>query len=516
MRSEAKPGVDPRLTLVLVAVAIFVGAVDLTVVSAVLPRIMLDLRVSLDSELGRASWVVTGYLLAYTVSMTFVGRLSDLLGRRRVYLVSLVIFLIGSLQVATAPALSWLIFGRIVQALGAGAMVPVSMALVSDIFAPAARAAALGFIGAVDTAGWMVGHLYGGVLMRLFDDWRLLFWLNLPVGLLALGLTWWALRDIPQRRAPGSFDWLGTLLISASLTALNVGLAAGAELGAADFYGERAGPPPYAAPLVLLALALLGAFIWWERRARDPLIDLALFRDRSAAAACAVNALVGFALALAITNVPLFINTRLLLFEASDPEVLRRAAWDTGWVLSALTLSMAVAALPGGFLAGRYGDRLVTAGGLALAGAGYFLMSGWVATTPYSVMVVQLMMTGLGLGLVIAPAADAVIRAAALDRRGAVAAIVIALRLIGMTVGVAVLTLWGVQRQDTLRRAGADDPLAASDPALFLMHVAAEVIGETFLFGAVAILLGLLLAAAMSGRVSSEAPLSVERARERA
>ncbi|PDW04610.1 MFS transporter [Candidatus Viridilinea mediisalina] len=496
-----KASVDPRLTLILVSVAIFVGAVDLTVVSAVLPKIMLDLQLSLDTELGRASWVVTGYLLAYTVSMIFVGRLSDLLGRRSVYMVCLVIFLVGSVQVATAPSLAWLIFGRVVQALGAGALVPVSMALVSDIFPPTARAAALGFIGAVDTAGWMVGHLYGGVLMRIFDDWRLLFWINLPIGLVALVLTWWALRHVPQRRSSGSFDWLGTLLISASLTALNLGLAAGAELGATDFYGERVGPPPYALPMVGLAIILLALFVWWERRARDPLLDLRLFRDRSAAAACLVNVLVGFALALAITNVPLFINTRLLLFEAHDPEVLRRAAWDTGWVLSALTLSMAVAALPGGFLAGRWGDRPVVMLGLALAGSGYLFMSGWNALSSYQIMVFQLIVTGLGLGLVIAPAADAVIRAATRDRRGGVAAIVIALRLVGMTIGVALLTMWGVQRQDALRRAGADDPLVWSDPALFLMNIASAVISETFSFGALAILLGLVVAAAMSGSI---------------
>lgn len=496
-QASPAPRVSPRLTLALVAAAIFVGAVDLTVVSAVLPKIMLDLQVSLDTELNRAAWVVSGYLLAYTVSMTFMGRLSDLLGRRRIYLVSLVVFIVGSAVVAAAPSLEILIFGRVVQAFGAGAMVPVSMALVSDIFPPGARAAALGFIGAVDTAGWMVGHLYGGVLMRAFDDWRLLFWVNLPIGLLALGLTWWALRDVPQRRAPGRFDWRGALLISASLTALNLGLAAGAELGAADFYGERAGPPPYAAPLVILALALLGAFVWWERRAPDPLLDLGLFADRAAAAACAVNALVGFALALAITNVPLFVNTRLLLFDAADPDVLRRAAWDAGWILSALTLTMAAAAFPGGALAGRRGDRPVAVAGLALAAAGFFLMSGWAAGTGYGPMVAHLVLAGLGLGLVIAPAADAVIRAAAPEQRGSASAIVIALRLVGMTVGVAVLTLWGVQRQDALRRAGADNPLAAADPPRFLMDVAAQVIGETFLMGAAALALAALIALLM-------------------
>uniref|UniRef100_UPI002ACEFC87 MFS transporter n=1 Tax=Chloroflexus sp. TaxID=1904827 RepID=UPI002ACEFC87 len=195
-KAEARP-FDPRITLGLVCLAIFIGAVDLTVISAALPKVMIDLRLSLDTELNRASWAVSGYLLAYTVSMTFMGRLSDLLGRRTVYLICLIIFLIGSAWVAAAPNLTMLIIGRVVQALGAGAMVPVSMALVGDLFPPGQRAAALGLIGAVDTAGWMVGHLYGGVLMRIFDDWRLLFWLNLPIGLVALALTWYALRQIP-------------------------------------------------------------------------------------------------------------------------------------------------------------------------------------------------------------------------------------------------------------------------------------------------------------------------------
>ncbi len=494
------PRVNPRITLALVALAIFVGAVDLTVVSAVLPKIMLDLRVSLDTELNRASWVVSGYLLAYTVSMTFTGRLSDLLGRRRVYLIAGGVFIVGSVMVAAAPNLGLLVFGRVVQAFGAGAMVPVSMALVGDIFPPGSRAAALGFIGAVDTAGWMVGHLYGGVLMRVFDSWRLLFWVNLPIGLAALALTWWALRDVPQHRAPGGFDWVGALLISASLIALNLGLAAGAELGATDFYGERTGPPPYALPLVLLALALLGVFVWWERRTPDPLLDLTLFRDRGAAAACAINALIGVALALAITNVPLFVNTRLLLFDVANPDVLRRAAWETGWILSALTLTMAAAAFLGGVLSGRRGDRPVALVGLALAAAGFGLMSRWQADTGYGPMVAHLVLAGAGLGLVLAPVADAVIRAAPEDRRGAASAIVIALRLVGMTVGVAVLTLWGVQRQDTLRLAGAENPLAASDPARFLMEIAAKVIGETFLFGAAALVVALLIALLLARR----------------
>jgi EmrB/QacA subfamily drug resistance transporter len=483
-----------NLTLAMISLAVFIGAVDLTIVSAVLPGIMDDLNVSIDTELHRAAWVITGYLLAYTISMTFMGRLSDLYGRRAMYLVCLVIFIVGSAAVALAPSLNAVIAGRVIQAFGAGALVPISMALVGDLFPAERRAPALGIIAALDTAGWMVGHLYGGVLMRLFDDWRLLFWINVPFGLLALALTWWGLRSVRLNRAEGTFDWLGALLISASLAALNIGLSAGGELGQADFYGNTSGPPPYALPLVITALVLLAAFVWAERRARYPLLDLALFRDRSASAASMINVLVGFALALAIANVPLFINTRLSLLHFDDPNILRQAAWDSGWVLSALTLSMAALAVPGGWLAARLNNRLPVLVGLALALVGFVLLQNWHADSTYPQMVAELVLAGAGLGLALSPIAAALIDAADEHRRGSVSALVITLRLIGMTVGISVLTLWGVPRQDALRRAGATDPLAVSDPQRFLVNVVAQVVDEMFLFGAVACGLALLAA----------------------
>jgi EmrB/QacA subfamily drug resistance transporter len=477
-----------------VCIAVFIGSVDLTVVTAVLPKIMVDLDVSIDTELGRAAWVVSGYLLTYTVSLTFMGRLSDMLGRRLMYLLCLSIFIVGSGLVAAAPSLEAVIFGRVVQAFGAGAVVPISMALVGDLFPPERRAPALGFVGAVETIGWMVGHLYGGVLMQAFNDWRLLFWINVPVGLLALGLTWWALRDVPTHRTAGRFDWPGALLISGSLIALNIGLAAGSEMGQTDFYGERQGMPPYALPLIVASLVLLAAFVWAERRARDPLLDIGLFRQRNVAAACAINALTGFALAMALSNVPLFIHTRLELFNIGDPNVLREGAWDSGWMLSALTLTMAAMAVPGGWLTNRAGPRLPTLAGTGMALPGFLWLSTWHADTPYALMALQLVLTGIGLGLIISPIATVVINAAGEARHGIASALVITLRLVGMTVGWSVLTLWGVQRQDILRRAGVDDPLASSDPARFLMNVAAQVISETFLFAAAACMLALLCA----------------------
>jgi EmrB/QacA subfamily drug resistance transporter len=495
----------PSTALALVCAAVFLGAVDLTIVTAVLPKIMVDLSVSIDTELHRASWVITGYLLAYTISMTFTGRLSDLYGRRIAYLICLTIFTLGSVVVAVAPALEEVVLGRVVQALGAGALVPISMALVSDLFPPERRPAALGVIAAVDTAGWMVGHVYGGALMRLFDDWRLLFWINVPFGMIALALTWLALRRVVITRASGSFDWRGAVLISISLTAFNIGMGAGAELGQTDFYGERPGPPPYALPLTLASLVVLAAFIWVERRARDPLLDLALFRQRGTVAASIMNVLIGFVLALAIANVPLFINTRLGLLYPTDPDILRRGAWETGLVLSALTLALALLAWPGGRLAGRFGDRLPALIGLGVATVGYLVMSRWQSDTDYWTMVGGLTLAGCGVGMALAPTASTIIAAAGPERRGAASALVIILRLIGMTAGVSTLTLWGVQRQDALRRAADPALLADFDRVrMFLIDVAAQVVGETFLFAVAACVIALVAAIWLPGRHRSQ------------
>lgn len=491
--TQATPRVPPMITLSLVCIAVFVGSIDLTVVTAVLPGMLVDLGVSIDTELSQAAWIVSGYLLTYTVSLTFMGRLSDLLGRRTIYLICLLIFIIGSGLVAVATSLEAVILGRVVQAFGAGAVVPISLALVGDLFPPERRAPALGFVSAVETIGWMIGHLYGGVLMWLFDDWRLLFWINVPLGLLALGLCWWALRDVPISRATGRFDWLGALLISGSLIALNLGLSAGSEVGQTDFYGEVQGPSPYALPLVIVALVLLGLFVWVERRIHDPLINLNWFRDRTINGAALVNLLTGFALAVALSNVPLFIHTRMALLDPTNPNVLINAAWDSGWMLSALTLTMAAMTIPGGWLTNRYGPRLPVLLGIGLALVGFLMLTTWQSETTYVIMAGQLIVTGAGLGLVISPTATVIINTAGAAYHGVASSLVITLRMVGLTIGWAMLTLWGVQRQDALRRAGSDDPLASSDPALFLLNVATQVISEIFLFATAACVIALLL-----------------------
>lgn len=498
----------PALLLALICVPIFIGALDLTVVSAVLPHVILDLEIPLQGGLERAAWIVTGYLLAYSVSMTFMGRLSDLYGRRLVYLLALGIFGLGSYLVAVADnwptqlalrayylvasgrpdvsfiTLDLLIAARMIQAFGAGSMVPVGMALVGDLYAPGRRARALGLIAAVDTAGWVVGHLYGGILVR-FWDWRVIFWLNLPVCLAAFGLIWWALRALPRPAAEGRMDWAGALLITATLSLLNIGLGNDTQQAGLPLAADVSQASEFLLPALLLAGLMLALFLWRQKQAEHPLLDLGLFARRNYLPASLLNLLVGFSLFIAIANVPLFINSLVAA-------TLEQGAWDSGWLLSALTVPMALAALLGGAWSERQGYRRPALGGLALAALGFMLMGGWRAATPYALIAAELAVCGIGLGLTMAPGAAAVVNAAPPDQRGTSSALVIIFRLIGMTVGVSSITSYDLTRARTLSQTLLSATPGLEETVRVGILVTERVLSESFAIAGIIVLLAVV------------------------
>jgi EmrB/QacA subfamily drug resistance transporter len=492
--------------LLLISVPIFIGALDLTVVSAVLPHVIYDLEIPVQTGLDDAAWLVSGYLLAYSVAMTFMGRLSDLYGRRRVYLLALVIFAVGSYLVAVAEAwptrvalrtyyllftgrpdparvtLVMLIGARMIQAFGGGAMVPVGMALVGDLYPAGERAKPLGIIAAVDTAGWAVGHYYGGVVTYHLD-WRTIFWLNLPICALAFLLVYFVLRDLPQKSLVRRMDWLGAALIALGLTALNLGLGVSSEAGGGGFEQQVAWSP-YVVPALILALPLIGAFLWRQARADHPLVPLHLFRNRNFSAANLANFLVGYSLFVAIANVPLFINTIVA-------ETLDQGALDSGLILLALTVPMALAAFPGGWLTARMGYRWPALVGLFASVVGFGLMNHWWVDTTYATMVPHLAVTGLGFGLIMAPIAAAVVDAAPAEHRGTASAMVIIFRLVGMTIGVSSITTYGLHRADVLNSRLLSTTADLAEVAKVAMEVAATVIDEAFLIAGIACILAI-------------------------
>ncbi len=485
---------SPNRIIALVCVAIFIGAMDLTVASAFLPQVVVDFELS-TQQFALAGWVVTMYLAAYAVSMTFAGRLSDLYGRRTAYLVCLGIFVFGSLTVALTRtpglqpsfSLEWLVIARVIQALGAGAMVPVSMALVADLFPPDRRATPLGFIAAVDTAGWVVGHLYGGIMIRLFTDWRIIFWFNIPIGIIAFIVCARVLKNVAQPKSSGKLDSIGAILIGAALAAFNIALGAGAESNQVSQFVEAI-TPAYQVPLLIASIVLFVGFIAWELRSKQPLLDLRLFRNRTFTGAALVNLGIGFALIVALGDVPLFINAVVASSNANATvaQILSDGAWFTGWVLSALTLTMAIMSLFIGRIVNRFGYRAPTLIGLAIAAIGFWITSQWQETTTYLEMTPGLIIAGAGFGMILSPIATAVVNNAPDQERGSASALVIILRLVGMSLGGSIALTWGTQRvQDLVAQFATGSNQFAGDNLEFFRRATSQAVNESFVLFAV-------------------------------
>lgn len=511
------PSLNPWLVLAILCAPVFLGALDLTVVSAFLPELIIELELPVQTALDDAAWILSGYLLAYTVSMTFMGRVSDLVGRRSVYVICLLIFLVGSVWVATAHEgptqfaysiyrrlgerpdiayvnLQMIIAGRVVQALGAGALVPVSLAMVGDMFPPARRARPLGLVAAVDTLGWVLGHLYGGLMVQVIP-WQGIFWINVPLTIITIGLVLWGLRGLPRQRTPGRFDFAGAALIVAALIALNLGLGGNVDAATSASSFEDLSPlPPYFGPMMIAAAVFLVGFVLVERRVRDPLMNLNMFRRRNLSAGALVNLFVGFCLVIGLVSVPILVNVR-----QEDVTMLQEAALQVGLLLSTLTIPMALAAVPGGWLTDRIGYRNTTLLGLGLAIVGFVAVwQTWHLYIPDAIIAVEMAVVGAGLGLTFAPIGAAVINAARQGERGVASALVIILRLIGMTVSVSALTTISLNRVNALvvaELAGAAlDPMQAGE---IYANITVEVLAELGLVGAlmcgVAMLPALLL-----------------------
>jgi MFS family permease len=499
---------NPYVILALVAFGVFIAADDLTVVSTMLVQMLKDLDISIQTQLDEAAWIVNGYLIAYVVTMPFMGRVSDILGRRRVFVSCLFIFAAGSVFVVLAPSLPWMVAARAMTAIGGGAMVPVSIAIVGDAFPDEQRPFAMGILGAVDTAGWIWGPLYGAMLVR-YLDWRWQFYLNLPLSALAAAAAFYALRDLRPHESDQvsgrKIDWLGATLLTLALLSVNIALTqSGGGLGGAspsfDFEKPQGTTSSLAKtwPLFLASGISFGLFGLVERRQAiqkkvRPLIDLAMFRLRGFSLACLVNFFTGFVLIIAMVNVPIFVNVIL-------GETIESAAVDSGRILSALTVAMAVASVIGGWLCERFGYRLPTVLGLAFTGGAFLLMgTAWQVDVGYIQMAAHLALAGAGFGLVIAPTATAVVDVVAAEERGVASALVIVLRLMGMTIGLSVLTAWGLHRFDILGKAELP-PL--TDPGYMgeLTRITARVLRETFLVSGAVSLVALLPAAKLHGR----------------
>ena len=420
-----RPGPPALLVLTVVCLGVFVTALDQTVVVTALPSVMLDLNIGF-TDLDQASWIITAYLLGYTAAMPLMGRLADVYGYPRVYQAALVLFSIGTALVAVSSSLEWAVGARVVQAIGGGATLPIGMAMASATLPRHRRGLALGMVVAAAEAGSMLGPAYGGAVIEVLS-WRWIFWLNVPQS----AILFLALSRLPNQPQAGvKVDYVGGALLAATIVTLSLALSW-------EGLFTLASPTPFI--IIAPGLTLLVGLVALERRTYQPLLSPLLFRSRAFLTANATQLLEGIALIIAMVTVPFMANT-----------VMGKEPLTGAWWLLRMTGAILVGAVAGGYLLAIIGIRPVTIIGLLISAVGLFLVSTWKLDIDEPWLTLHLVAVGFGLGLNNAPIMTHALSSASVDYRGTVASLLTVSRMIGMALGLAALSAWGVEHFQVL------------------------------------------------------------------
>jgi EmrB/QacA subfamily drug resistance transporter len=399
------------IVLSVTTIGALMAAIDSTIVILGLP----DMMVKLHADLVEMIWVIMAYILVSTVFLLTFGRIADMFGRVRMYNLGFVIFTVGSALCGFSGNATYLILSRMVQGAGAAMMVVNSVALITEVFPPTERGTALGINAITFSLGGVAGPILGGLILT-FADWRWIFFINVPVGIVGAVWGYMALRDISSRKKE-SFDIPGAVSFSLGLTALLIALTLGIQFNFTS--------PPI---LALFAVFVVGVafFLWWEQRARAPVVDLSLFTDR----------IYNFSvLAAMIQSLALFAVNFLIIFylqgvQGDDP--LKAAL-----LLIPLPILTSIMAPIGGRVADRIGARVPATIGLIIQGAALVWFTRLTPTSPYWYTATGLAIMGLGGGLFYPPNTSAAMNASPRNRLGIASGTLATLRQAGMVTSFA-------------------------------------------------------------------------------
>jgi EmrB/QacA subfamily drug resistance transporter len=414
------------------------GALEATVVSTAMPTVIAQL-----GGLAHYSWVFAAYLLTSTASVPIWGRLSDLYGRRRMYLLGVAVFLVGSVVCGAATDMFQLIAARAIQGLGAGAIIPLSMTIVGELYALSERARTQALFSGVWGVASIAGPLVGGYITDAID-WRWVFYLNVPFGFCCMAVI--ALAYPPSRSdKPVSVDWLGASLLFGGVSALLIAL--GGEIGGSA-WSWLAG-----------SIVLLVAFGWVERRAPEPILPIDLLRHPIMTRTLVVVFLVGIALFGAIAFIPLFVQS-----------VMGGTATQAGQVLTPLFLGWVVMSIVGARLTVRMGYRVAAIGGSVLMTLGFAGLTTLDAHSGRTMLLASCTVLGAGMGSQMLSLLLAVQHGVDRTRLGLATSLNQFSRSIGAAVGVAAMgaimtrTLTGVALPGGAAGLSAGGTMALTEP----------------------------------------------------
>lgn len=391
----------------------FLGALDHTVVSTSLATVAGEL-----GALGLMSWVVVGYTLASTVLLPVLGKMGDVLGPRRVFLVSLVVFLLASLACGFAQDMAWLVASRVVQGMSSAGLQLMSQTIIARVTTPRERPRYMAIIGAAFPIAILVGPVLGGAITDYWG-WSWIFWINIPVGIVALALAVVAVPQLERGRIPRHYDVAGAAAFTLGLVSLVLGVT---------WAAERSGGVQAVAALVVAAVALLAFFII-EGQVPEPLVPLRLFANRTIAAGTALSAIIGVGLFSITAYLPTYFQMAY-----------RVSATVSGLVPIATVLGMLASNLLTGWLASRTGRyRIFPIIGTCMAAAGLFTMAWLPAGVPLWVPMAVMATVGLGTGSFMSLIVAVVQSAAPASQTGSITATINLVRQVGSTVATAII-----------------------------------------------------------------------------
>src|SRR5262245_4456615 len=394
------------------------AALDQTIVGTALPTIVGELK-----GINHYSWVVTAYLLASTASTPLYGKISDLYGRRPVLLFAILTFMLGSLLAGASQNMTELIVFRGIQGLGAGGLLTLAFTIVSDVVAPRDRGRYQGLFGAVFGIASVAGPLVGGYFAQLgTSGWRWIFYINVPLAIVAVIVINQVLRLVPHHRREHRIDWLGAALMVTSVVCLLLALSFGGTPGWAWSSGRVIG-------LFVAFAVLAAAFIVVELRAREPILPLHLFRGRSFAFANISMFILGFAMFGSIIYIPLYLQ----IVKGASPTV-------SGLLMLPMMGGIIGTSIVSGRLISRMGHyKWFPVFGTALLAAGLILFTQLEVATSLTQAFIYMLVVGIGLGAAMQPLVLAVQNDLTLRDMGAGTAAATFFRSLGGAVGVAAL-----------------------------------------------------------------------------
>ena len=429
---------NPWPVLLVTVLGFFMIMLDTTIVYVATPSILSSLHASLDQIL----WVFNGYLLTYAVLLITGGRLGDLFGPRQLFAAGLVIFTAASALCGLSQDANQLLAARVIQGVGAALLAPQTLTILMAIFPAERRGAAFGITGAVIGVSTVAGPTLGGLIVTN-GDWRWIFFLNVPIGILALVGTFLVIPDVRTARQH-RLDLIGVLLSSAALFAVVFGLIEGQRYDWSTITGWLT------IPMVIGAgIAVFVAFLAWERLQAEPLVPLSLFRDRNFSLMNWTGAAMSFAMQGIF--IPITIYTQ---------SVLGMTALQSGLTIAPMSLTAGIVAPFAGRLADRFGGKYLLMAGLALFGLGSAIVTG-VATVTSTQLTFLLpwVLAGVGLGLVFAPMTTIAMRDIKPAMEGAASGVLNTTRQLGSVIGAAVV---GAVLQNQLASAFHDQAVTAA------------------------------------------------------